>query len=421
MSRPGKDAAESATPMLANLVRAGDGQTEAIAINDFIFMAQDISNAYLVTTDDGDILVNTGFMDNAERNKGWLAEKRTGPLRHIVITQGHADHYGGVPEMREPDTLIVAGKRFEETCAYFKKLGPYLQRRSAKLWASTMRRGNAPKTPPDVTPDIAVEKSYEFEVGERQFEVLLTPGGESPDGLIVWMPREKVVFTGNLFGPVFRAMPNLNTLRGDKPRSVDLYLECLDRVRALGAELLVTGHGEPIRGAEKISSDLADMHAAVSHVRDAVIVGMNAGKDVHTLMREVQLPPHLQIGEFHGKTSWAVRSIWEGYSGWFYYDSTTALYATPRASVYADLCELAGGSEKLAARARVKLNDGATLEALHLLDVALGAEPSCRRAHEVKKDALESLLRAHGGENLSETMWLRSEISLVDEKLQSLA
>ena len=61
--------AEESKPLLASLVQSGEAQTEAVAINDFIFMAQDISNAYLVRTDDGDVLVNTGFMDNAARTK----------------------------------------------------------------------------------------------------------------------------------------------------------------------------------------------------------------------------------------------------------------------------------------------------------------------------------------------------------------
>src|SRR3546814_12307486 len=65
-------------------------------------MAKDISNAYLITTADGDVMVNTGFMDNAERTRKLLAPHRSGPLRKIVLTQAHADHYGGVPVLAEP-------------------------------------------------------------------------------------------------------------------------------------------------------------------------------------------------------------------------------------------------------------------------------------------------------------------------------
>jgi glyoxylase-like metal-dependent hydrolase (beta-lactamase superfamily II) len=117
-------------PPLADLVLAGDRQHEADSITDFIFMAKDISNAYLVTTADGDVQINTGFMDNAERTRTLLAPRRTGPLRKIILTQAHPDHYGGVPLMREPETQIVAERRFVQTWRYFRDLGPYLARRS---------------------------------------------------------------------------------------------------------------------------------------------------------------------------------------------------------------------------------------------------------------------------------------------------
>jgi len=159
------------------------------------------------------------------------------------------------------------------------------------------------------------------------------------------------------------------------------------------------------------------MHAAVSWIREYTHAGMKAGKDVHELMREVKLPEEISIGEFHGKVAWAVRSIWDEYSGWFHYDSTTSLYGVPRSSVSADLAELAGGVDAIAARARLKVEQDKPLEALHLTDIALSADPDCVSALQVKKDASARLLELSGSSNLSETMWLRSEIRIIDEKL----
>ena len=409
------DAVKDDAPPLATLVRAGDQQVAAEAINDFIFMVKDMSNAYLVTAADGDVMVNTGFVAAAERNKTLLAPHRAGPLRYIVLTQSHADHFGGVPTFREPGTQVVAERRFVDTCEFYRSLREFAEPRNRKLWGATV--GGARIDVPEVVPDIAVDRRYEFEVGGRSFEVISTPGGETIDSVCVWLPQEKIVFTGNLFGPIFLSMPFLNTIRGDKPRLVARYLRSLERVRDLGAELLITGHGEPIRGAAKIRADLDKMHAAVSYVNEAVIAGMNAGKDVYALMREIRLPDHLKIGEFHGNVRWAVRAIFHEYAGWFLYDSTTSLYGVPRSSVDADLVELAGGAQILAGRAREKLNGGRPLEALHLLDVALGAQPGDRDALVVKKDALQRLLAESGGANLSETMWLKSEIGAVEAAL----
>lgn len=293
---------DSQTPLGA-LVTAGDQQTEAQRITDTIFMVKDISNAYLVTTADG-----------------------------------------ALPEQLETGTQAIAGAGFRDTWDYFNELGPFLNRRSGKLWASMTRREGPPPTPPRVVPDIEVADRHAFEQDGRRIEVLKTPGGETLCSVFVWLPEERTVFTGNLFGPVWRAMPNLVTMRGDKPRLVRPHLRSVEQVRALAPELPITGHGEPIRGVARIRADLDTLHAAVSWIERQTIAGMNAGKDVHTLMREIVLPQELKIGEFHGKTPWVVRAIWEENGGWFHYDSTTSLYGVPRSSVDTDLAELAGGA-----------------------------------------------------------------------------
>ena len=403
---------------LANLVRAGDKQTEAEAITPFIFMAHDVSNAYLVTTNQGDVMVNTGFNASADRNVALLAPHRTGPLKYIFLTQSHADHFGGIPEFKEPDTKVVGGPEFNEALADMMGLQAFFGPRTFKLWGSTMSQGGPMKPQPHVVPDILVEDRMTINVGERTFELIHAPEGETVDNILVWMPHERVVFTGNTFGPVWLSMPFLNTLRGDKPRLVRTFLKSLAKVRDLGAEILITGHGAPIVGKERIKEDLDRIEAAVTYVRDYTLDGMKAGKDVHTLVREFKFPGNVAIGDFHGKASWAVKSIWQEYSGWFHYeDGTTALYGVPRSSVHADIAELAGGAGVLAARAKAYVDAGKPLEALHLLDIALGAEPGNNDALEAKKAASEALLAASGGGNLSETMWLRSEIAEIEARL----
>ncbi|MBU6206602.1 MAG: MBL fold metallo-hydrolase, partial [Alphaproteobacteria bacterium] len=347
-----------------------------------------------------------------------FAPHRTGALKHIILSQSHADHFGGVPKFKEPGTVVIGGPGYNEAWGDMQRLQPFFGPRSAKLWGSTLRRGAAPAPPPNVAPDLLVDRHMVIEQGGRTFELIHAPEGETVDNLIVWMPKEKVAFTGNLVGPVWLSMPFFCTVRGDKPRLVWNTLKSLEKLKALGAEIIITGHGEPITGADHIRADIEKMIGAISYVRDATLDGMNAGKTVHELMREVALPAHLKIGEFHGNVRWAVRTIWDEYAGWFHYeDGTTALYGVPRSAVNADLVELAGGADALACRAQAHVDGGRPLEAIHLTDIVLGASPDHAAALIAKKAALEALLTASGGTNLSETMWLKSEIADAEKRL----
>jgi len=405
----------STQPKLAELVRSGDAQTEAVEITPFVFMAHAVSNAYLVTTSDGDVIINCGLPEDGARAAKLFAPHRTGPLRYIILTQSHADHFGGVPDLLEEGAHIIGGPDYVGARDDMMGLQSFFGKRTFKLWGTTLKRDAPPKPIPHITPDIFVDRELTVEVGNRTFQLIHAPEGETVDNIVVWMPKEKVLFTGNTFGPVWLSMPFLNTLRGDKPRLVKTYLKSLEAIRDLDAEIVITGHGEPIVGKQKIRDDLDRMHSAVSHVRDYTLEGMKAGKTVHELMSEFVWPHNLQIGEFHGKASWAVKSIWREYSGWFHYeDGTPELYGVPRSSVDADLVELAGGADKLAERARTKLDADKPLEALHLVAIALGAEADNRAALTVKKDASQRLLEQSGQSNLSETMWLRSEIAEIE-------
>src|SRR5438067_8841932 len=95
---------------------------------------------------------------------------------------------------------------------------------------------------------------------------------------------------GNTFGPIFGHIPNLVTIRGDRYRDALTAIASVERVRDLKPDLLVTGHFEPIAGADRISAELTRLRDAIRYIHDQTVAGMNAGKDIRTLMREIALP-----------------------------------------------------------------------------------------------------------------------------------
>ena len=87
---------------LDKLVKQGEGAQDAVDVGDGIFMSRNIANSYLVTTPDGDVLINTGTDFEAAEIKSRFARVSKGPLRLITFTQGHPDHVGGWSLFNEP-------------------------------------------------------------------------------------------------------------------------------------------------------------------------------------------------------------------------------------------------------------------------------------------------------------------------------
>jgi glyoxylase-like metal-dependent hydrolase (beta-lactamase superfamily II) len=386
------------------------------AVNDFIYVSEGNSNAYLVVTRAGRVVVNTGMGFEAPLHKEYFDSIDRGPLRYIVLTQGHVDHVGGVDLFREAGTQVAAHAANPAQQAYDARLAAFRARRSHFAFAESferMRRAQGGKLPLQSRPQptLLVRERHAFELGGLRFELLPVSGAETEDSLLVWLPEPRICFTGNVFGALFGHFPNLVTIRGDRYRDALRYVETLDLLLGLDAEMLLTGHFGPVEGRERIRSELLRMKGAVLFVHDAVVAAMNAGADVWTAMREIRLPPELEVGEGYGKVAWSVRAIWEMYSGWFHARSTTELYDVPHWRAYPELVRLAGGAEAVA-RAAQERAQRAPLEALHLAEAALAVEPGARAALDASLAAHRALLAQ--SVNFWETRWLEHEIARLE-------
>ncbi|AEV72613.1 alkyl sulfatase-like hydrolase [Mycolicibacterium rhodesiae NBB3] len=397
-------------PALDELVKQGEGEQDAVDLGDGIFMSRNIANSYLVTTSDGDVLINTGTDFEAPQIRDRFSRVSSGPLRIITFTQGHPDHVGGWSLFDGDGVETTAQANHPDVREYWRHLHPFYVRRIMTLWGAFMDvESAAAQLPPEPVLTDSFIDSRVIELGGRRIELLSTPGGETTDALVVWLPESRTVFIGNLMGPFFGHVPNLYTLRGDKLRSAMAFIHSVDRVIALRPETLINGH-DVFRGADQIAATLTKVRDATKYLRDRTIEGMNAGADLWTLMRDVSLPPALALPQVHGKVPWIVRSIWEEHVGWFRYESTTELYDVPPSSVWADIIDAAGGTAALTARAIAHAEAGRPLQALHLTDIVLATAPADTAALDVKRRALEQLLAANGRENHSEVQWLEQEI-----------
>ncbi|MBB2993744.1 alkyl sulfatase BDS1-like metallo-beta-lactamase superfamily hydrolase [Mycolicibacterium iranicum] len=399
-------------PGAGDIVGAGAPAQE---VSPGIWMSPGLSNSFMLTTDAGRIVLNTGMGFEGPVHRANYDAVDPAPIRYVILTQGHVDHVGGLDSLTDPDSEIVAQanwktwRRDNDLLAAFRAQNSsfaWLDKVMAAVEFTSARFGTVP--PQSVpTPTITFDDNFVIELGGRVLELYATPGGETTDSLVAWLPDEGVCLCGNVFGALFGHIPNLVTMRGDRYRDALTVIESIDRVRALGAETLLTGHFGPITGGDRIEWELTRLRDAVSYIHDRTVEGMNAGKDVHTLMREVMLPPDLQVGEGYGMVRWNIRAIWENYAGWFHHQSTAELYAESPRRTESDLLDIAGTPAVLE-RARLLLDAGEPVRAIRLADFVYHAEPDNAQAAQVLITAHETLLRESA--NFWEAAWLRKRI-----------
>jgi alkyl sulfatase BDS1-like metallo-beta-lactamase superfamily hydrolase len=91
------------------------------------------------------------------------------------------------------------------------------------------------------------------------------------------------------------------------------------------------------------------------------------------------------------------------------------MYEKTASSVYPDVVKLAGGADAVARLAMERAQAGEAVDALHLSDIALGADPNHKPALQAKLKALETLRSRC--RNSNERGWLEFSIDQVKNKL----
>ena len=397
----------------------GQDDEKPVKINDAISMVPATGNVYLVKTSAGDVLIDTAIAEIAGEVKKVFDREPHGSIKYIILTHAHADHIGGISLWKQPDTQIVAQSNYIEFVHYVARLDGFFVPRNAAAFNRPAQAAKpwAGNFAGKVEPNILFDESYQFTLGGVEFDLFSTPG-ETPDHLTVWIPKYKAAFIGdNYFGITTaepNSFPNLYAIRGTKPRWALDWIKSLDTVLALKPEIVLNGHGDPIVGNAEITRRLTRYRDAIQYVHDETVKGMNAGKDVYTLMREIKLPPKYDLTEIFGKVSWSVRGIYDGYAGW-YDGNPTSMYELPPSSVYPSLVKLAGGPEPLAKLALEKIEAGKPVEALHVTDVILAYDQNNAAALNVRIKAME-YLKQHT-QNRVESGWLDYGIRLAKQKL----
>ncbi len=143
---------------------------------------------------------------------------------------------------------------------------------------------------------------------------------------------------------------------------------------------------------------------------------INSGKDMFRLMQEVVLPKELSVGEGYGTVEWAIRSIYEGYTGWFRHNSTTELYSYSPINIFPDLNDLI---DKESALKRIKelIDKKEYLKAINISEIIISSDDN-KEALKMYLNIHQILLKeAQKNSNRWIIKWLEFEIEETKNKL----
>ena len=365
----------SDVPPVLPLLEAHDAEFERKLhrVTDGVYSAVGfgLANSILVEGDECAFVVDVmGSVEAAREVRAAFADVSDLPIQALIYTHNHADHvFGGRGIVPEGDVDVYA----HATTSYYidrliSVLRPIIGMRADRMFGTRLpakgddrlvnsgsgpfvEAGHGGGTPGLIRPNRTFEDRLETRICGVPVVLVHAPG-ETADQLFVWLPEKRVLLPGD---NVYKAFPNLYTIRGTYYRDVVQWVQSLDVMRALHPAHLVPSHTRPVSGEDEIAGILTAYRDAIQFVHDQTIRGMNQGLTPDELVERIKLPPHLRnhpyLLEFYGTVEWSVRSIFAGTLGWFDGDTATLSPASP-AERAEGMVALAGGVENLLAATR---------------------------------------------------------------------
>jgi glyoxylase-like metal-dependent hydrolase (beta-lactamase superfamily II) len=159
----------------------------------FQYHHQESNNAWLVT-DEGVLVIDARqHPRRAEELLAAIRKTTDKPIRWVVNTHAHGDHYFGNSVFKSAGATIVAHR---DTAGMMEHHFPLeMKRRQGYFRQQNYDPGEVRLVLPDVTYDTRMT----ITLGGRTVELLYFGAGQNPGDTFVYFPKEKVIFAGGPF------------------------------------------------------------------------------------------------------------------------------------------------------------------------------------------------------------------------------
>ena len=266
-------------------------------------------NAYAIAAGNGVVLVDTGIHEPGSLRQLELALSQVGlrldHVRLLVCTHAHSDHYGqagpiveaaGCELWMHPNHEHMTRAAADPTTAFERRFEVARQSgvpAEALAAYREARSGQGFGIASIVEPERDLVAGVEVETDLGAWRVYETPG-HAPSHVVLHQPERGLLLSGDhLLGRV-----SLYYDYGYTPDPAGEFLSSLDVVGELDVQLVLAGHGRPVRDAGSlIEANRRAVHERLERVRTALAGGEpRTAFEIVPEMLDSELPEPMMIG-----------------------------------------------------------------------------------------------------------------------------
>jgi cyclase len=227
----------------------------------FQYHHQESNNAFFVT-DEGVLVIDTRqHPKRAEELLATIRKVTDKPIRWVVVTHAHGDHYFGNSVFKREGATIIAHR---DTAGMMKQHFPLEMKRRMGYFK---QRQYSPDEVRLTLPDVTFDSRVSLNLGGRQVEIFYIGAGQNPGDTFIHFPKERVLYAGGPFSRQSWPNPSFTP-------SMQNWIGVLKKIAAMDVDQYLGGHGDI--GTKKDVLDEAQMLTDFdAGMRAAVAKGMS--------------------------------------------------------------------------------------------------------------------------------------------------
>lgn len=375
----------------------------------------DLSNMTIVEGETGIIVIDPllSTETSAAALDLYFQHRPRVPVTAIIYSHSHADHFGGVTGVVDPDVVkagrvpVIAPKGFMTYAIQENVMaGNAMSRRASYMYGNLLDadpKGNigsglgmamSTGSVSLIAPTDIITREESRVIDGVIFEFMFTPDTEAPSEMHWYIPEYKALSVAE---NCIHAMHNVYTLRGAKIRDPLAWSKALGKTLlhwGSKAEILYTMHHWPVWGNQRVRETLENQRDLYRFINDQTLRLANHGYTPDEIAELIELPESLALTwsarGYYGSLKHNVKAAYVKYLG--YFDGNPAhLDPLPPVEASRRYVEFMGGPDAVVLKAREYFERGEYRWVAQVVNHVVFADPTHQQARLLQADTLEQL------------------------------